>query len=128
MQTVATLENLAMTAGNTPSAPPPPPSGPISWDVLAPLAAAWPGRPTGRVRSLEEARRALRIPTSADDEVLGIWGVPNDFQLAVYPIKEADAPDRVAEFALLRVLERSEGDLVARDRRTQLRLEEKNNA
>ena len=84
--------------------------------------------PNGRVRSLEEARRALWIPKNSDPEVLRAWGTPTDFQLAVYPVEEAEAPRRVAEFALLRVVKREGHKLVAGDRGTRLRLAEKSNA
>jgi hypothetical protein len=60
--------------------------------------------------------------------VLRIWGTPTDFQLAVYPVEEAEAPGRVAEFALLRVVKREGHELIAGDRRTRLRLAEKSNA
>jgi hypothetical protein len=77
---------------------------------------------------MEEARRALYIPKSTDPEVLKIWGTPKDFQLAVYLVNAPDAPGRVAEFALLRVVKREGCKLVAGDRRTRLRLAEKSNA
>ncbi len=116
-----------MATGNTQNTPPRQ-SGPITLDTFGPLAAASRGEPTGRVRSLEEARRALWIPKSADPEVLRIWGTPKDFQLAVHPVVDPDAPDRVAEFALLRVVKRQGRKLIAGDRRTRLRLVEKSNA
>lgn len=102
--------------------------GPITPETLAPLAAASRGAPTGRVRSLSEARRELRIPESAEREVLQLWGTPKDFQLVVYPISEPEQPDLVAEFALLRVVQRKGSELVAGDKRTRLRLREKSNA
>ena len=95
---------------------------------LAPLFAASRGRPTGRVRSLDEARRTLGIPASSEPEVLQLWGTPRDFQLIVYPVSEPDAPDRVAEFALLHVVKRRGKDLVLGGRRTRLALKEKSNA
>jgi hypothetical protein len=106
----------------------PPESKPVGFGRLGPLAAASRGRPSGRVRSLDEARRALRIPNSSEPEELRAWGVPPDLQLAVYPVEETDAPGRVAEFALLRVVKREGHKLVAGDRRTRLRLAEKSNA
>jgi hypothetical protein len=115
-----------MATGNTQT--PPPASQPVGFERLDLLAAASRGQPSGRVRSLEEARRALRIPTSSDPEVLQAWGAPPDLQLAVYPVEETDAPGRVAEFALLRVVKRKGHKLVAGDRRTRLRLAEKSNA
>jgi hypothetical protein len=96
--------------------------------MLGPLADASRGKPNGHVRSLEEARRALYIPKNSDPEVLRAWGTPNDLELAVYPIDDAEAPHRVAEFALLRVVKRKGHKLITGDRRTQLRLEEKSNA
>jgi len=116
-----------MATGNSQNTPRPQ-SGPITPGMFEPLAAASRGKPTGRVRSLEEARRALYIPKSADPEVLQIWGTPKDFQLAVYPVHAAEAPGRVAEFALLRVVKRDGPELVAGTRRTRLRLAEKSNA
>src|ERR1051325_879858 len=102
-----------MARGNTPPQLPPP-RGPFPiQDPLAPLAAAYPGPPTARARTLDEARRALRIPNSAAREVLDAWGTPKDFQLAVYPVADAEAPDRVAEFAVLRVIKRHGSDLLA---------------
>src|SRR4051794_37728957 len=77
---------------------------------LAPPIAAQPGPPTGRVRTLEEARRALRIPTSAAPEVLRVWGVPND-QLVAFRVRDDAEPDLVAEFAALLVLHRENGRL-----------------
>src|ERR1700730_14874417 len=96
--------------------------------MFEPLAAASRGKPTGRVRSLEEARRALYIPKSADPKVLQIWGTPKDSQLAVYLVNAPDAPGLIAEFALLRVVKREGRELVAGHKRTRLRLAEKNNA
>lgn len=116
-----------MAARNT-HKPPKPPSQPITEATLAPLAAANPGPPTGRVRSLQEARRALQIPTSADPEVLRFWGAPQDFWLVVYPVAEEYSPGLVAEFALLRVVSRKGSELVARDKRTRLRVNELANA
>ena len=87
-------------------------------------------QPNGRVRSLEEARRALWIPKNSDPEVLRAWGTPTGpvGQLAVYPVEDAEAPGRVAEFALLRVVKREGNKLVASARGTRLRLAEKSNA
>jgi hypothetical protein len=116
-----------MAPGNTHKRPAPE-KGPISLETLASLAAASRGAPTGRVRSLEEARRTLRIPNSAETEVLQLWGTPKDFQLVIYPVAEADSPDLVAEFALLRVVKRKGSELVAGDKRTGLRIGEKSNA
>jgi hypothetical protein len=82
----------------------------------------------GRVRSLEEARSALRIPTSATDEILQAWGTPKDFQLVVYPVAEPERADLVAEFALLRVVVRDGRKLLAGGRDTRLQLKEKSNA
>jgi hypothetical protein len=78
------------------------------------------------VRSLEEARKALRIPKSADADVMALWGKPRDVQLVVYPTP--DEPDRVAEFALLRVVKRNRRELVAGGRHSKLRLAERSNA
>ena len=115
-----------MATANTPT--PPPASRPVGFELLGPLAAASRGEPNSRVRSLEEARRSLRIPNTSDPEVLRAWGTPTDFQLAVYAVEEAEAPRRVAEFALLRVVKREGHKLVAGDRATRLRLAEKSNA
>jgi hypothetical protein len=82
----------------------------------------------GRVRSLSEARQALRMPTSSDPEGLRTWSVPEDFHLVVYPAPEPNLPDRVAEFALLRVLTRDGVHLVARDSGSTLRVQERPNA
>lgn len=115
-----------MAASNTEK--PMPIGGPLTTETFAPLAAASRGAPTGRVRSLDEARCALRVPNSAESEVLQLWGTPTDFQLVVYPISEPKQPDLVAEFALLRVVKRNGSELVAGDKRTRLRLREKSNA
>ena len=125
MQTVA-MVYLAMAIGNTQT--PPPASSPVGFERLDPLWAASRGQPNGRVRSLEEARRALWIPKNSDPEVLRAWGTPTDHQLAVYPVEDAEAPGRVAEFALLRVVKREGNKLVASARGTRLRLAEKSNA
>lgn len=95
---------------------------------LAPLARAMPEPPTGRVRSLEEARRALRIPTSSDPGVLQLWGVPADFQLVAYPVTDPDQHSRVVEFAILRVVTRRKHELVPRERHSRLRLAQLSNA
>ena len=118
-----------MATGNTPKPrrPHSKPAGSIE-ERLAPLAAAMPEAPTGRVRALEEARRALRIPTSAETEILQLWGVPKDFQLVVYPVAEPALPDRVAEFALLRVIQRSGRELVAGEGQTPLRVKDVSNS
>jgi len=105
-----------------------PSGGPITPATFAPLAAAYRGAPTGRVRSLEEARLTLRIPKSTETEILQAWGAPQDFWLVVYPVAEPNAPDLVAEFALLRVVKRKGSELVARDKRTRLRINEIGNA
>jgi hypothetical protein len=105
-----------------------PRSEPLTAATFAPLAAAYPGAPTGRVRSLEEARRALQIPKSAAPEVLQLWGAPRDFWLVVYLVAEESSPDLVAEFACLRVVKRKGSKLVARDKRTRLRINEMSNA
>jgi len=102
--------------------------GPFTFETFAPLAAASRGEPIGRVRSLDDARRELRVPNSAEREVLQLWGVPKDFQLVVYPVPDAELPDTVAEFALLRVVKRQGRKLVAGDKQTRLRLGEKSNA
>jgi hypothetical protein len=116
-----------MTAGNTSNKERPGhgPAIPIDGHTFAPLQAAMPPPPTGRIRLLDEARRALRIPMSSDREVLQLWGVPADGQLVVYPV---DEPTRVAEFALLRVLKRDGSRLVERARRSRLHLKELPNA
>lgn len=98
------------------------------FDILEPLAAASRGEPTVRVRSLDEARRALRIPNNPEPAVLKAWGTPKDSQLAVHLVETAEAPARVAEFALLRVVKREGNNLVAGDRHTRLRLTEKSNS
>jgi hypothetical protein len=108
-RSVGKIKSLVMAAGNTHKSSKPS-SGPITPATFAPLAAAYRGEPTGRVRSLDEARRALRIPKSAETEVLQLWGAPQDFWLAVYPVAESDLPDLVAEFALLRVVKRKESE------------------
>ena len=72
-----------------------------------PFLRAFRARPaTGRVRSLDEARSALRIPTSSDPDVLQSWGVPSDFQLIAFLVNDPDSPTLLAEFAVLRVLTR----------------------
>jgi hypothetical protein len=116
-----------MAVGNTSKKERPRHSPAIALDehTFARLEAAMPPRPTGRVRSLDEARQALRIPTASDPEVLQMWGVPGDGQLVVYPV---DQPTRVAEFALLRVLKRDGPHLVGYDRRSRLNLTELPNA
>lgn len=116
-----------MTASNTNKGLRPP-NGPITPALFAPLAATSRGEPTGRVRSLEEARRALRIPNSTEPEILQLWGAPQDFWLVVYPVAEKNSPDLVAEFALLRVVKRKGNELVARAKRDRLKITELGNA
>ena len=94
---------------------------------LAPLIAAQPGPPTGRITTLEEARRALSIPTSAAPEVLHVWGVPNDHLVAFRVSDQAD-PDLVAEFAALLVVHRDNGRLRGKPPGVRLRLAEKGNS
>jgi hypothetical protein len=80
------------------------------------------------VRSLDEARRELRIPASAESDVLQLWGTPTDFQLVVYPVDDPEQSGLVGEFALLRVVKRRGSNLVAGDSNTRLRIGEKSNA
>ena len=94
---------------------------------LAPLIAAQPGLPTGRITTLEEARRALSIPTSAAPEVLHVWGVPNDHLVAFRVSDQADA-DLVAEFAALLVVHRDNGRLRGKPPGVRLRLAAKGNS
>ena len=96
-------------------------------EVLAPLLAAQPLPPTGRIRSLEEARRALRVPTAPTREVLQAWGVPNQ-QLVAFQIGGDASADLVAEFAALLVLRRDGGHLQTNPAGTPLRLAETGNA
>jgi hypothetical protein len=108
------------------SSDPPHERGPFSIEAdLEPVAGAYPGAPTGRVRSLAEARRALRIPTSSETDVLRLWGTPTDFQLAAYPVSDPETPDLIAEFAVLRVIKRHGRDLVAGSKHTTLSSSEK---
>ena len=102
------------------------PGGSIA-EHLGPLTAAQPSAPTGRVRTLAEARRALSIPTSAAAEVLQIWGVPND-QLVAFPVSDDADPDLVAEFAALLVVHRDHGRLGSKPAGVRLRLAEKGNS
>jgi hypothetical protein len=97
-------------------------------DGLAPLTAAQPPPSNGRVRSLQEARAALRIPTSSKLDVLRAWGIPQDGHLVVQLIADTDEPGLVAEFATLRVITRVDNKLGARDPGRRLRLSEKSNA
>lgn len=99
-------------------------------EQLAPLQKAAAPRTSGRIQTLAEARSALRIPTSAEPEVLKAWGVPSDSQLVAFPVRDEEQPHLVAEFALLRVLRRQGRKLVAHraGQHRRLRLQEKSNA
>jgi hypothetical protein len=94
---------------------------------LAPLWAAAPPPPSGRIRTVTEARSALKVPTSAEPGVLKAWGVPFDFRLIAFPVADDSQPDLVAEFAALLALRR-EGQRLTRDKADRrLRLSEKSN-
>jgi hypothetical protein len=95
---------------------------------LAALAAAAPPRTSGRIRTLAEARSALKIPTSSRPAVLSAWGTPPDSWREAYPVKDDSFPDRVAEFAVLRVVTRVGGRLVPRPVGRRLNMREKSNA
>ena len=95
---------------------------------LEPLQAAAPPKASGRIRNLAEARSALAIPTSAAPDVLAAWGTPTDFWLQAYPVKDDEHPDRLAEFAILRVVTRTGGRLAPRPRRRRLHIREKSDA
>lgn len=99
-------------------------------EQLAALHAAAPTRTPGRIQTLAQARSALRIPTSAEPDVLKAWGVPSDFELVAFPVSDEHQPELVAEFALLRVLRREGRKLVAHraGQQARLRLKEKSNA
>ena len=87
--------------------------------------------PTGmpkRIRTLAEARQALGIPNRSDDELLRIWGVPAEFQLAAVPVNDPSEPDLVAECAALITVRKHNGRLHADRAGTRLRLREKSNA
>jgi len=104
-----------------------------AWGIveqLAPLHAAAPPRTCGRIQTLAQARSALRIPTSAEPEVLQAWGVPSDSQLVAFPVTDEHQPHLVTEFALLRVVRRQGRKLVAHraGQHQRLRLREKSNA
>jgi hypothetical protein len=75
-------------------------------ELLVPLRGLRAEKPTGRIRSLREARAALRVPLSDAPEVLAAWGKPPDFQLVAFAVSEPEQPELVAEFAALRVLRR----------------------
>ena len=117
-----------MAAGNSSRRQPNGKLGGTIDEQLAPLFAAAPAPPSGRIRSLDEARRALRIPTSAEPDVLKAWGVPSDLVLTAVAVNDQQEPDLVAEFAALRVIQRQGRQLVARHAGTRLRLREKSNA
>jgi hypothetical protein len=87
-------------------------------DLLVPLRGLRAEKPTGRIRSLREARAALHVPLSDAPEVLNAWGKPPDFQLAAFPVSEPEQPELVAEFAALRVLRRRGRDLTPARRST----------
>jgi hypothetical protein len=48
--------------------------------------------------------------------------VPSDSQLVVYPVDDPNAPGRVAEFAILRVVEREGDEVIVHESGTRLRL------
>jgi hypothetical protein len=96
--------------------------------ILELLHDAAPPQPTGRVRTLNEARAALKLPTSAAPKVMQAMGIPPDFWLRAYQVSDSENPDRVAEFAVLRVLTRERGRLIPRPKGRRLHLREKSNA
>jgi hypothetical protein len=83
-------------------------------ELLAPLWAAAPGAPSGRIRDSTEARNALTIPTSAAPDVLRAWGVPPGFTLVAYSVSDDTQPGLVAEFAALITITRQHGRLTLR--------------
>ena len=85
-----------------------------------------PARP--RVRSIEEARRALRVPTTSDPEALEFWGQPSGLRVEAYPVDDADQPYVLAEFAALLAVRRDRGRLVEVGRGDRLTLAELGNA
>jgi hypothetical protein len=97
-------------------------------EALKPLRDSAPRSATKRVRTLDEARRALRIPTTYSPEVLQAQGIPNDFWIAAYRVTDRHHPERVAEFAIGRVVTRTGGRLHPRTRGTRLNLSEASNA
>jgi hypothetical protein len=82
---------------------------------------------SGRIRDLTEARDALGIPDTYSAEALQKQGVPADFWLQAYPVSDPQHPERVAEFAILRVVVRSAGRLRPRVRE-RLHVREASNA
>jgi hypothetical protein len=113
-----------MPDGNGPS--PPRYLGTIG-ELLAPLHDQFAQSPS-RVRSLREARAALRIPLSDADEVLRAWGKPADFQLAAFSVADPEQPELIAEFAVLRVFRRRGRELVPASRDARLSLKAKSNS
>lgn len=95
---------------------------------LEALQAAAPPKSTGRIRTLAEARSALAIPTSSAPDALRQWGIPADFWVQAYPVKDDDHPDRLVEFAILRVVTRTGGRLTPRARGQRLHIREKSQA
>lgn len=97
---------------------------------LAPLARAAPEPTRGRIQTLADARSALRIPASAEPDVLRAWGIPSDFELVAFPVADEHRPQLVSEFAVLRVIKRQGRKLIAHQVGSgkRLRLREKGNA
>jgi hypothetical protein len=112
----------------TPSKPTPARRAGSIEEALKPLQDSAPRPSTKRVRTLDEARRALRIPTTYSPEVLQAQGIPNDFWTAAYRVTDRHHPERVAEFAIGRVVTRTGGRLHPRTRGTRLNLSEASNA
>jgi biotin operon repressor len=94
---------------------------------LAPLWEAAREPTSGRIRSLPEARSALRIPATAEPDVLRAWGQPADFQLVAFAVDDPAQPQLVAEFAVLRVIHRQGRELQAAEPRTRLPARAKSN-
>jgi hypothetical protein len=91
------------------------------------MSAAGPARSglSGRVRSLAEARAALRLPeTPAGVKAAGVPAAT----VCAFPVADPDQPELVAEFAALVVLARQGGRLVERRAGQRLRYAQKSTA
>jgi hypothetical protein len=97
-------------------------------DPFAPLWRLRFEQPSGRIRSLREARAALRVPLSDAPEILQAWGRPPDFQLVAFPVSDPEQPDLVAEFAALRVLRQRGRELAPAHRNSHLSIKAKSNS
>jgi hypothetical protein len=96
-------------------------------ELLGPLWQASPEPWQGRIRTLAEARAALAIPSARTDDIMRLF-TPPDLARKVAPVSDDQHPDRVAEFAYLRVFTRASGRLAPLPRSARLPMRETSNA